>query len=380
MRKLYTFVLLAFMMVAGVTLSACGGSSNSPVIYEIDTEENSLVDISTDYQVAEEGTLITVTVEPDIDVYVLNVYANETPCTKVDDSTYTFTLIADTVVRVETEIRYTEVNESEYASASTLNPTQFIKIENDSFLEGWRPYLTYNFSEAVRSSIEVKTLISSNQNVIPNEALTTRFFNSENRDNGFVDGVNVYINSEMIDYGETYIVFEFEETTSSSAPTCRLVKKIEVITEEEYDYSSNVMAETVTIDLGDVKSVWASNDYKYFEIMISDNQYHRIYGVDYAKFNFVPDATPYQTDYTTGGVRIFFSAEDVPDEVEISFSYIINHTYDIDVCGFTGDDISSENRILLDIANKTSGNAIFKDGTLTCTEEGESITLRVSDN
>ena len=292
MKKLFVFVLLAFMAAAGMTLSACGEKSNSTESYKIEIEENSLVDIDTDYKLAEEGTLIT-----------------------------------------EAEIRYTEVNESEYASASALNPTQFIKIENDSFLEGWRPYLTYNFSEAVRASIEVKTLISSNQDVIPDEALSTSFFNSENRDNGFVDGVHVYIDSEMIDYGETYIVFEFEETTSSSAPTCRLVKKIDVIAEEEYDYSANVMSETVTVDLSEVKSVWASAEYKYFGITFSDEQNARIYGVNYAKFNFAPYATPYQTEYTNGGVIFYFSAEDVPDEVEISFNYIKNHTYGIDVFG-----------------------------------------------
>lgn len=380
MKKLFVFVLLAFMAAAGMTLSACGEKSNSTESYKIEIEENSLVDIDTDYKLAEEGTLITVTVEPDTDVYVLNVCANETPCTKVDDNTYTFNVVADTVVSVEAEIRYTEVNESEYASASALNPTQFIKIENDSFLEGWRPYLTYNFSEAVRASIEVKTLISSNQDVIPDEALSTSFFNSENRDNGFVDGVHVYIDSEMIDYGETYIVFEFEETTSSSAPTCRLVKKIDVIAEEEYDYSANVMSETVTVDLSEVKSVWASAEYKYFGITFSDEQNARIYGVNYAKFNFAPDATPYQTEYTNGGVIFYFSAEDVPDEVEISFNYIKNHTYGIDVFGFTGDDFSFANRINFNVADRTEGDAVFEDGTLTCTQEGESITLSVSDN
>lgn len=107
---------------------ACG--DEQPESYNITIEENSLVDVSTDYQLTQEGTLITVTVEPETDVYVLNVYANEEACTKVDDSTYTFTLASDTVVRVEAEMRYTEVNESEYASASELNPSQIIKTDD----------------------------------------------------------------------------------------------------------------------------------------------------------------------------------------------------------------------------------------------------------
>lgn len=380
MKKLYTFLLSAFIMAAGVTMFACG--DEQPESYNITIEENSLVDVSTDYQLTQEGTLITVTVEPETDVYVLNVYANEEACTKVDDSTYTFTLASDTVVRVEAEMRYTEVNESEYASASELNPSQIIKTD-DGYLQGWRPYLTYNFSEKIWGEVDgdgnVVSLTSSNQAVIPNEALSAEFFDTTDSDNGMVNGVDVYIDTDMIDYGETYIVFEFKELYVSPTTVCRLVKRIEVVHEEDYDYTTSIMPEAVTIDQGDVKGVWAQEDYQYFEIMILDDQSERAYGADYSKFEFLSDATPYDTIYTTAGVRYIFAAADVPDEVEISFNYLLGHSYSVNVYGFTSDDLSYTNRITLNVDDETDSGATFIDGTLTCTEENTNIRLSVSD-
>lgn len=382
MRKLsiksfFTIFLIAFVLLVGITMIACGDDENESKSYRVTVAENELVDISADYQLALGGTLVTVTVEPTLpEVYVINVYANDTPCTKVDDTTYTFEIVADTTVTVETEMRYQEINESEYASASSLNPTQIIKT-SDSYLQGWMPYLTYNFSESIYKGDNLRSLTSSNQAVIPDEALSADFFNSQNRDNGYVDGVNVYIDTDKIDYGETFIIFEFKEIQVSSAPTCRLVKKIEVVHEEDYDYSANVMAESVTLDFSEVQSYY--DDFNYFGILFSDDDVERVRGVDWSKYGFeLEEVEPLKVQWTTDGVIYYIAAADMPMELTVNFNYLLNHRYGLDVFGVMDDDIDNyENRIYLSINERLSGGVMYSGGALTYENPNTSITLNV---
>lgn len=376
MKKLHTFLLSALIMVAGVTLFACG-SGDQPKSYNITVEGNELVDISTDFQLAQEGTLITVTVEPEIDVYVLNVYANNETCTKVDDNTYTFTLVSDTTVSVETEMRYQEVSESEYASEDMLNPTQIIKTDA-SYLQGWRPYLTYNFSESIYDGDNLKTLISSNQDVIPNEALSAEFFNSAGRDNAMVDGVNVYINTDMIDYGETYIVLEFKESQVSSSPTCRLVKRIEVISEENYDYSSDLMTETVTLNFSSVQTIL--DNFEYVGIQISDDDNARVYGINYGELgiSLENDGPVGITEWwNTSGVIYYIPKEDLPIELTINFGYLAGHHFGLDVFGLMKVYPDDYERINLSINERLSGGAMYSGGALTFERDNSSLSLDV---
>lgn len=377
MKKLYTFLLSAFIMAAGMTMFACG--DDQPKSYNITIEENSLVDINTDYQLAQEGTLITVTVEPEIDVYVLNVYANEEPCTKVDDSTYTFTIVADTVVSVETEMRYTEVNESEYASASVLNPSQIIKID-DGYMQGWRPYLTYNFSESIMNEASggnLITLTSSNQTVIPDEALSAEFFNSEDRDNGYVDGIDVYINTDMIDYGEAFIIIEVKEIQVSSSPTCRLVKKIEVVHEEDYDYTANLMTEAVTLDFSSVETLIDNFDYIGVHLLNDDNA--RVYGIDYSKLGIsLADIEPFKTEWMTAGVLYYIAREDLPTELTLNLGYLAGHHFGLDVFGLMSDNFDDYNeRIYLTINERWTNGAMYSGGALTFENDNSTLTLDV---
>ncbi len=380
MKKIYTFLLSFFIMAIGATLFACGNDP-TPKSYSITTEENELVDIRTDYQIAQEGTLITVTVEPnDPEVYVVNVYANEELCTKTGDNTYTFTLVTDTVVSAETETRYQEISQSEYASASVLNPTQIIKT-SESYLQGWRPYLTYEFDEPIlKGGNNLKTLTSSNQDVIKDESLTAEFFNSQQRDNGYVDGLNIYINTEEINYGETYIVIEFKEDQISSSPTCRLVKKIEIVSEDDYDYTANVFSETVNLDFSSVQTT--INNFDYVGIMLSDDDNARVYGIDYNKLGISIEegVNVYETQWTTAAVIYFIARDDMPEEISIYLGYLANHHYGLDVFGILGDDINDFNsRIYLSINERLENNngSMYSEETLTFEKDNSSISLKV---
>ncbi len=367
-------------MAIGATLFACGNDP-TPKSYSITTEENELVDIRTDYQIAQEGTLITVTVEPNKpEVYVVNVYANEELCTKTGENTYTFTLVTDTVVSAETETRYQEISQSEYASASVLNPTQIIKT-SESYLQGWRPYLTYEFDESIlKGGNNLKTLTSSNQDVIKDESLTAEFFNSQQRDNGYVDGLNIYINTEEINYGETYIVIEFKEDQVSSSPTCRLVKKIEVVSEDDYDYTANIFSETVNLDFSSVQTT--INNFDYVGIMLSDDDSARVYGIDYNKLGISIEEgiNVYETQWTTSGVIYFIARDDMPEEISIYLGYLTNHHYGLDVFGILGDDINDFNsRIYLSINERLENNngSMYSEEVLTFEKDNSSISLKV---
>ena len=232
---------------------------------------------------------------------------------------------------VVTTSKYQEVLFDNFIEFNSISPNQII-VQDSYPGDGWGAYLTYDFTEEFveNTSDTVRMLKSTNQNVIPNEALKHSYITI---DGSYKSGGNIYIDSSKINAGSTYIILEIKNTFNTSAGSSRVIKKVEVVTEQDFDYSDLYYTVSLTLDLSSVRS-----DSPYFSIELSDRDSARYYGFDYSNLTYTIDGIEKTAIVTGSTCKFRFSKDELTtNEVAISFNYFIGHNYSISFLGFADD-------------------------------------------
>ncbi len=332
-RNLSKILLFTLILMASITFVACGGdeSKGEDKTYNIILPQDENITITLDKNSAKAGERVNFSVSlNNADYYITAVFVNDSELTATDN-VYSFVMgNKDAVISVESA-QYQEVLQDNFIRFNSISPDQIIMQESYPG-DNWGAYLTYDFTETFveNTADTVKVLESTNQNVIPNDALSHSYIT---QDGSYKSGGNIYIDSSKINAGSTYIILEIKNTFNTSAGSSRVIKKVEVVTEQDFDYSDLYYTVSLTLDLRSVRS-----DSPYFSIELSDRDSARYYGFDYSNLTYTIDGIEKTSIVTGSTCRFRFSKDELTtNEVTISFNYFIGHNYSISFLGFADD-------------------------------------------
>lgn len=378
-RNLSKILLFTFILFACITFVACGeGKSNNekPDTYKITVQQNTDVEVTLDKNSAKSGEIVTFTIILNsVDAYIESVTVYNRELSSSNNS-YSFIMKNEDATIVVTTSKYQEILSDNFIEFNSISPNQII-VQDSYPGDGWGAYLTYDFTEEFveNTSDTVRVLESTNQDVIPNEALEHSYITL---DGSYKSGGNIYIDSSMIKVGTTYIILEIKNTYNSSAGSSRVIKKIEVVNEEDFEYSDLYYTVSLTLDVRSVKT-----DSPYFSIELSDRDSARYYGFDYSKLTYTIDGIEKVAEVTGSTCRFKFALEDLTtNELTITFSYFIGHKYSISFLGFQDDgyNIGPEYEwTTYAIQNKINNQAEYTStGGLRFNYNGASLELTIS--
>ncbi len=269
-KKIFlTFLLCMTLLIGGVLLTACGGGSEEEATtYTITLPEQSdIYTISTDKETAQEGETVTLTVQLyNTDDYKLNqVQYNNKDCTKVDNTTYTFTMPASDVEIIVSITQYEEVTSNNSASFRII-PDKIAKAqESDTSWAKDKFYIDFE-STVINPTV---TITSSNEDVIPVDAIAYTSDSGES----YVNYLYFTIDLSKVDVGVSYLTFNIRSSNTGYSAT--LTKKIEVVNYGE-DLYDEVWTASVTLDLSKVISLG-------YDIYIQVYDEYKQYGTDIGK-------------------------------------------------------------------------------------------------
>ena len=332
-RNLSKILLFTLILMASITFVACGGdeSKGEDKTYNIILPQDENITIMLDKNSAKAGERVNFSVSlNNADYYITAIFVNDSELTATDN-VYSFVMgNKDAVISVESA-QYQEVLQDNFIRFNSISPDQIIMQESYPG-DNWGAYLTYDFTETFveNTADTVKVLESTNQNVIPNDALSHSYIT---QDGSYKSGGNIYIDSSKISAGSTYIILEIKNTFNTSAGSSRVIKKVEVVAEQDFDYSDLYYTVSLTLDLSSVRS-----DSPYFSIELSDRDSARYYGFDYSNLTYTIDGIEKTSIVTGSTCRFRFSKDELTtNEVTISFNYFIGHNYSISFLGFADD-------------------------------------------
>lgn len=332
-RNLSKILLFTLILMASITFVACGGdeSKGEDKTYNIILPQDENITITLDKNSAKAGERVNFSVSlNNADYYITAIFVNDSELTATDN-VYSFVMgNKDAVISVESA-QYQEVLQDNFIRFNSISPDQIIMQESYPG-DNWGAYLTYDFTETFveNTADTVKVLESTNQNVIPNDALSHSYIT---QDGSYKSGGNIYIDSSKINAGSTYIILEIKNTFNTSAGSSRVIKKVEVVTEQDFDYSDLYYTVSLTLDLSSVRS-----DSPYFSIELSDRDSARYYGFDYSNLTYTIEGIEKTAIVTGSTCKFRFSKDELTtNEVTISFNYFIGHNYSISFLGFADD-------------------------------------------
>ena len=332
-RNLSKILLFTLILMASITFVACGGdeSKGEDKTYNIILPQDENITITLDKNSAKAGERVNFSVcLNNADYYITAIFVNDSELTATDN-VYSFVMgNKDAVISVESA-QYQEVLQDNFIRFNSISPDQIIMQESYPG-DNWGAYLTYDFTETFveNTADTVKVLESTNQNVIPNDALSHSYIT---QDGSYKSGGNIYIDSSKINAGSTYIILEIKNTFNTSAGSSRVIKKVEVVTEQDFDYSDLYYTVSLTLDLSSVRS-----DSPYFSIELSDRDSARYYGFDYSNLTYTIEGIEKTAIVTGSTCKFRFSKDELTtNEVTISFNYFIGHNYSISFLGFADD-------------------------------------------
>ena len=332
-RNLSKILLFTLILMASITFVACGGdeSKGEDKTYNIILPQDENITIMLDKNSAKAGERVNFSVSlNNADYYITAIFVNDSELTATDN-VYSFVMgNKDAVISVESA-QYQEVLQDNFIRFNSISPDQIIMQESYPG-DNWGAYLTYDFTETFveNTADTVKVLESTNQNVIPNDALSHSYIT---QDGSYKSGGNIYIDSSKINAGSTYIILEIKNTYNTSAGSSRVIKKVEVVAEQDFDYSDLYYTVSLTLDLRSVRS-----DSPYFSIELSDRDSARYYGFDYSNLTYTIEGIEKTAIVTGSTCKFRFSKDELTtNEVTISFNYFIGHNYSISFLGFADD-------------------------------------------
>ena len=281
---------------------------------------------------AEEGETVTVTATIEADYYVESVSYDDYECEEVDGG-WKFSMPAhDVTVTAETG-KYEEKLSDGFMSFTGFVPDEVSVYENE-FDAAHK--LNFTFTKFINiNSGKPEEIFSSNQEVVPDSALTVRFEGDGTRK---TNGV-LSISANDIKEGSTYITLTVKDDTTNESAT--VVKKITVVKEGELTYET--MKATLVFDLSKIAG-------EEEEFMVQVSTENTIYGAT--------NQTLYQETVT--------SEDAAEGEITIEMDYIVGCSYRVEVIPqpYTGGDTYPINEWVGEGSSATGFNQL-KDGILT---------------
>ena len=264
---------------------------------------------------------------------------------------------------------YTEVLTDGSASFSPDNAKTVIKNARYPYNEGWTDEHTYIFTietgwsntdTAIREN--AVELSSSDQNIIPNDALSydtvTNMDLVGSRGDNHIQQIEIMLDTSKVSKGSAYVTMGFA-SSNNSLHKFELCAELTVVEQGEYEVET--MSETLEID---VRRSDAS-DCTDFSIMFWDEDY-----IEGAYVN--GEACEYSFE-------INLKAED--GIVSVTFDYIVGHRYSITLTSGAEYDVYSA----LELSNTVSGgNGYYIEGDdpsayLVYEDPGETVEIEAGD-
>lgn len=251
-KLLMTIGLCAILMISGISLAACG-ESQSPETYMINLPTSSDYTVESDKEYAEHGQKVTLTIKLlNNEIVIEDVFANETACEENYDGTFFFMMPAEDVTITITTNQLEEVLSTNFVWLDDDN-LYTIATAGEGTFDGDTRDLNITFADKQGMTIIKSTISSSNQNVIPENAIEfspVRDYdiNGSSGSNQIVKGV-VKINPFLINPGTSYLTMEFANGNNSTGISNRgtLVVKVTVVAYGELYFEP--VKETLVIDL-----------------------------------------------------------------------------------------------------------------------------------
>ncbi len=253
MKKIITTLCLcAMFLVSGITLAACGEES-APETYTISLPTSTDYTVESDKEVAEAGQEVTLTITLlNNELVIENVLANTITCEENYNGTFSFTMPAENVTVTVQTSQLQEVHSTEFVWLDEDNLYTIAEDGEETFSWDTRD-INITFANRQAMTIINETIISSNQDVIPDTAInfvpiTDMNINGSSGSNEIVKGV-IEINPFEINAGITYLTMEFVNGNNSWSDSNRgtLVVKITVVPYGELTLET--VREELVIDL-----------------------------------------------------------------------------------------------------------------------------------
>ena len=221
-------LLIAFVLILSLGVIAFAGCGDEPetqpdtTIYNVTSEESPYYDVNGTYR-ATAGMTAEISIDlefPDA-CTIANVQFNGQDCTKVDATNYTFTMPAQNV-EITVTLNWIDTPSDSYLSWADDVVTSLVSAKNDdnyyhNFDMG---EINYDIGNTFMNSGTV-TILSTNQNVIPNDAIVNDFLldnelpGNSNGSNEIVGGA-LEIDRSLISAGTTQIVLTIKNGNTGS--------------------------------------------------------------------------------------------------------------------------------------------------------------------
>ena len=207
------------------------------------------------------GDVVTFNVTASAGYKIDKVFANSTECTWNSDGSYSFTMPEEpvTVTATASEIFLTpDIDDANDGTETDPAPTTekltddfmsftgFCPDKISAFANNYNAKVTYTVSFSrtinINSAEDSTKLRSSDQNVIPDSALTVWL----DKDGTVTSGATISIDLNAIRPGTAYVSF-YAENDISTSQNAEVTKKIEVVAENTLEIPRQTVTFTVTI-------------------------------------------------------------------------------------------------------------------------------------
>lgn len=358
MKKWFAAVLAALLALSMAAFAACDsgetpgggdggdGGDGETTSYTVTAAESDLYDIGGQTRKATAGTAAYVTVTPEYEaVSITAVYYNGQPCTKDAENAdrYNFTMPAEDVT-ITVDVAFTDRAEDDnFLAWDTANETTVLTGTGTAELA-----FTTDWSNTSATRKEV--LLSSDQNVIPNEALSIDYSTS----GSLIEGGTIKIDRSKIHTGKAQIVLALQSSNVTTYDGC-IVCTVTVEEEPEIthvDTWTETVVFTANLLRGDIETL---------AISFTD--------LDHQEYT---DTTETQSFFhpnnPNGGVKF---AIDDNKKITVTIEYVPEHEYSITL--YYGGTAGPE------IYMKTGGEGKWSRDVLTFDNDGTSIEFRLTD-
>ncbi len=298
-----TLAICILCLITGFALVGCGETPPSqPTEYKIILPESTIYEITANKTTAEKDAIITLTAEISSPAYeITEVRANDVVCEKTSDTTYTFTMPeADVTITVATTIK--EIASDDDISWANSATNQIAKArDGDSFAS---QTIKFEFSENINNP--QYELISTDENVIPNDAMSVSFVAADGGSGSMKTGGSIKIDLTKVNFGTTYLIFNVKAGSMGYADGT-ITKKIEVV--EFGQINVTTWTNTINFDLSRIYDDYY-NLGTGIAITVRDSDADYIYGANYEN-------------------RVDVTAES--EEVSVEIEYVPYHAYQVSV-------------------------------------------------
>lgn len=360
MRKFFIYIVLSLVTVLALAASACSDAAKNENVkgeaYSVaKPAEADSYTVSGLPETAYKGDTVTFTValkDPENSAVTgVTVVPETAPSFAPDISDggeYSF-IMPDCPVAVDIEVRtFTEVLNDGGVIFSGSNATRIsVNSDNggywseDKYINCWILDIALNWGNYTTLLSNECEIVSSDQSVIPSEAVT--YAPADYGNGNMFYGIDVRIDTAEIKPGTTWLQMYFRSGNTSSEGT--VCVKITVVPENTVQQTVK-WRETVVFELD--KGINTENLYFCFV----DN-------------NYISGSDSIERQYFYAG-----QYEIVSDAVTLEIEYVENHSYSV----YAGFDNSGESLMLGEFF--TDGGS-YDDGALTFSREGVTVTIRV---